>query len=975
MATPSQPLALPARMRLNPTGFQNMGVAVLPFPYAADVYAFCKDMQQVLRLDNPLPFPIRQLNNALLSCASTLTHGFEYYDKDPVSGITHYRALAVGTPNAPLHLPAAEQIHRLLKDWANEWTRQYRGKNNGEADTACERLLNGIAERPAAWNWKSIDPLVFINDLHIERGIGYEAIPSLLATLLHNTTCEIGGGHGKQVITWRKVVGVTANRTGLFLVSQPFYAWYVDEDGKTKQGYFAYRLDFHVQTQAGSFTKHSKLQPWVFTHLSCQRYAHESLKQSNYGRDVSVLVGMKTARLPGIDADSTLVRLVFNNGGRDRAGTWKFQLPEYLEAFNARRLEEPRKIKANPLAHGNFHSDPMWKGDEYYLVHAEGYTYGDEDAKKGHGHAVKTGYAFDEHGDIIARVLEHLNGILVADDPMTCDLPAPSGAKKPLAMRDYDYLKGHPKDHYQIAVRALDRVREGKPVHVFVIWRERDTRDAIVRQLHESLQLGGDTLNQDSVSITDIYVNDASLLNPLDTAALTMRDDPKAFDAQMRKQHVVKRDTWRGFLQRAIPQVPGYRLAIIEIGKRMQSGVNPRQSIHAAVRDACALEGINSQMIQPIAPKESDANSALGLEDTPEYRAKDKGRLQNAALDLIFRQTGLMLGMPMDVYRQAGLPLEVAKTMDVIAFCRRQTKVSNGDIHYTLAVRLSANGSVDVLLPGHDNWMPYLAAGPILGRLFSKARNDQLIKGKRVKSQFKLNGQDLATFVANVMTKKTRQPTLFVIEADGWRNSRGEYGALWPQLQNERLHQDKDVLDFAHVRDHVRYTRQYPQVHNVLGVIRVRTGRETPQYIANRPRWTDRTQTRDFTRLSGFYDESVPDLLHYFSVGRLPTTQKSQDTSATRGLYKLDRAISRSGPRFNIYGMDLAFKHQQMVEMVPFFVRPDMQSLEQRLTLCRAIHYLRTSPAWTMGNTTFPYPMHLGDVLIDDQICILGFDE
>src|SRR2546421_12083022 len=102
METHSQPRAMPARMSLDPAGFRDLDVAVLLFPYAADVHAFCKDMQQVLRLDNPLPFPVRQLNNALLSCASTLTHGFEYYYRDPVSDVTHYRALAVGTPNAPL---------------------------------------------------------------------------------------------------------------------------------------------------------------------------------------------------------------------------------------------------------------------------------------------------------------------------------------------------------------------------------------------------------------------------------------------------------------------------------------------------------------------------------------------------------------------------------------------------------------------------------------------------------------------------------------------------------------------------------------------------------------------------------------------------------------------------------------------------------------------------------------------------------
>ena len=61
-----------------------------------------------------------------------------------------------------------------------------------------------------------------------------------------------------------------------------------------------------------------------------------------------------------------------------------------------------------------------------------------------------------------------------------------------------------------------------------------------------------------------------------------------------------------------------------------------------------------------------------------------------------------------------------------------------------------------------------------------------------------------------------------------------------------------------------------------------------------------------------------------------------------------------------------------MVEMVPFFVRPDFQTEEALKALCRVPHYLRCSPAWSMGNIILPYPMHLGQELIEDHLCILG---
>lgn len=72
------------------------------------------------------------------------------------------------------------------------------------------------------------------------------------------------------------------------------------------------------------------------------------------------------------------------------------------------------------------------------------------------------------------------------------------------------------------------------------------------------------------------------------------------------------------------------------------------------------------------------------------------------------------------------------------------------------------------------------------------------------------------------------------------------------------------------------------------------------------------------------------------------------------------------------YGVNIAFKHQQILEILPFFVHPDFQKTEESLkSLCRVPHYLRFSPAWFMGNIHSPYPMHLGKQLIKDHLCIL----
>ncbi|WP_272819440.1 RNaseH domain-containing protein [Scytonema hofmannii] len=470
-------------------------------------------------------------------------------------------------------------------------------------------------------------------------------------------------------------------------------------------------------------------------------------------------------------------------------------------------------------------------------------------------------------------------------------------------------------------------------------------------------------------------MNNSDLLGPLDKAGLTPKDG-KDFDKQMRKQHESKRDLWRQFLQQHITslshqETDPYCFAIIEIGQTKKKEFLPQQNIKGAVREACVLEKINSQMIQTVKPKTTEKED--DQENTePTYSKQTKGRVMNAVLDATLRQVGALYGLPSEVYASANVPEITAQELDVVAFCRRKINRYPRDIHYALAVRLRATGEVDTLLPGASDWTSYTQAGIAVGKLFSDARRDRIEENKKcVQSRIRLKGIELVQFVADVLTQHLERPTIVLIEAEGWRNERGEDNDSknWFQLKNEYLLAQRDVLNFHHVPGHnCEYTRDNNQLINLLSVVRLRTGNETPQYITNRKTWDEDALSRDFKHLSGFLDKTVPELLHYFSVGGLPNTQKGQDSKTSRELYMLDSQDDE-------YGANIAFKHQQMMEIVPFFVRPDFQAEEYLKVLCRVPHYMRISPAWSMGNILYPYPMHLGKQLIDDCLCILGLDD
>ena len=368
--------------------------------------------------------------------------------------------------------------------------------------------------------------------------------------------------------------------------------------------------------------------------------------------------------------------------------------------------------------------------------------------------------------------------------------------------------------------------------------------------------------------VLDVLIDDDTLLDRIPVTGLASVN--KNFNEQIRKGHTKKRKAWQKFLQKnLLSKVKNKNnaniFAIIEIKRFPRTkGIDPKQNnIHAVIREACVLENINSQMLQTVKPTKKDDKA---------YSAKTRGRTLNAVLDITLRQTGTLYGLPSEVYQTAKVPEDITQKLDVVAFCRikKNNFLGKTPFQYAIAVRLSAIGKVDVLLPNHQTWIPYNKAGLAIGKLFHQVRKARNTQGsdRKILEQVQMKGGDLVKFVANTLVYRLDNLSIALIEADVWRNERSKDGSnhqAWFQLKNEYLLEQRDILNFAHVLGHnCQYQRDDPKLNNLLGVIRLRSGNETPQYVTDRNNWNDDSETKDFTQLSSFVDKDSPRLIALF---------------------------------------------------------------------------------------------------------------
>lgn len=272
----------------------------------------------------------------------------------------------------------------------------------------------------------------------------------------------------------------------------------------------------------------------------------------------------------------------------------------------------------------------------------------------------------------------------------------------------------------------------------------------------------------DYLIVRDVLIEDSNLFDKISVSGLPSVNNK--FDEKIKKGHIKKRQAWQKFLKKNVLTLIENKnnasiFAIIEIKKTQEKGIHPKQNLRSAIREACVLENINSQMLQTVKPTKKDDKV---------YSAKTKGRTLNAVLDTTLRQTGTLYGLPSKIYQAAKISEGVAQKLDVVAFCRVQKRnFGNNTFQYAIAVRLSAIGKVDVLLPNQKEWVPYTKAGIAIGKLFHKARQKDRISIEQVR----MKGGDLVKFVADTLVNHLEHPTIALIEADVWRNERSKDGS------------------------------------------------------------------------------------------------------------------------------------------------------------------------------------------------------
>lgn len=947
---------LPLRFTLRVPAETPLRFSVLDFPYAKAVNAFMVRFKNIYKHQNgkDLPYdlslPYRQLNDALLTLAPGLIQGFETV-KDGDETTRRAVAFTRFDDGHAEDFPTLEQLTSLIRMWLERWAGQLAVQEiiRGDGKDAWQTLLKALDGGPETeWDHNPPAPASLAAKPEQEGALGYIALPALLTALLHGKTLTIQRKSGALEITWRRAND--GGKQGLHLVSQPI---------SYRDDYFAYRLDFSVQTQAG-YTG-----IWIFARLSIQRYIGEGYRNDDQKREkraISILVGHNRERYTGgWDIDTTLIRLPVEQKGKTWG--WASGVGSLLDDFAVRRLEMPETILRQPRRYGRYGS--AVDSDEYYVVYAEGRKFGDERSR---GHQIKTGVNLRERSQIIEGVLALLDGWLEVSAPFQKDTQNPANT---FALRNYDYMVKKNKTtptkqaSWRTALEVSLANSDTSHLHLVVLHQTPQFCQWAQTQINQAL-MGADS------GVTPLVTVTFEPLPPLLYARLDPGDfDPKTYflprdkkpegwmakwTEKMGESYGKKRDEWREFLHSLNWQPNARRLLLIDSTGERSEAFPDDQKIKGAVRDACHRENVLSQFI---------VGEKLKRDKKSGDNRLDRGsaaKLQNAVLDLLVRQQGILYAPPHEIYERAALlDAETAKQLDVIAFCRVE-RTKPHQFNYVLAVRLSASGEVNVMLPSDTTrWIPYDIAAHTLGMIYSGKRSD-LAKRKLV-ADLKLESEQMRKFAQDVLTQRLERPTIAVIEADRWRNrGANRQKDCWTQLANSNLFRNRNELRFD---DQHPYQRAAPTLDNLLGVVRVRMNDETPQYVTA-GQWNAEEPICDIPHLTGYVDLEVRELLHYFSVARLPKMQKKQNEPDVAEAY-------RSDVRANPY-KDIAIKHAQLIEMVPFFVHPRYQSDEGQRQLCRCVHFLRNSPGFTSGDIVLPYPMHLGEKLIRDQLVIIGVD-
>lgn len=916
-------------------GFEFATLDFRPYQDVLDKY-----LGQIKLLRNNVKFkhyeypPVRRLNAVLTGSAPILVHGFEkcsyatWYGKHSNIKFSDRCLLVLTTDSAgnSLWKPEVDQFNDLVAVWATEWIKEQ------FSEVVSSRSARGMLDelnreiRTAKPEWK----VTRAADLWSLKGsLKYDALPSVLAAIfVERMNEEVFRLNEEMPLRWR-LTEEGAKR--LAIVSEPLP--YV---GK-RQGLFSYKIEFVLQTQAG------RERPWIAVYLRIRRWADRAIKKVNFGRKVSVMMTLQSERKPGWQFTPTMIKLQIARNGN--GFYWAQNEPELLKAWQARDLVDPTKLFTNPK---KFQSHALGS-DTYHILHTEGISYTGSKT-----HAMNAGTSLRERANLMNHISDVMQGILTADTFMATDkistiTPAQIIENQLLPMYTFDDLsksgavlpaRSSRKDVRQLChemtMNALLGGSGDKEINIMLIAPEAPARRIIEREVRRLLFMEDGEDWPQGVHITHIE-SDLQHLMPPATSEIPLYPGKKEIEEQKYQQVLdqawqQKVNDWERLLT---PHVRSdmCNLALIEITEHDRD-----EWLKRAIRRACIQSGVLSQMLYTIDPK---------IENTSHFAPDERARITNAVKDLLLRQMNVLYGSLSDVYQYAGLSEKDAQELVVVGLYRHKTNFPYY-VDLPIAVELHPDGRVLVVFPDAtgkpQDPVLYTEAGPKIGRLFAEGDN----------KHYKLNNEQITTFAEAILTQPRDNDVLFLFEADSWRSG------ILPLTNNDlaQVITNQTEQSYQIVLNNQMYT---PQDLNGVRMLRLRgegTLGETPHYIAapSGTTWEDWSEFGDPEMMIGAIDQNAgTPLFHFFSIGRQLQAVSKQNEDKNE-MYSYDE------------GGNVAYKHQQAVEIVPFFLQPG----DNPLAYSRIAHFLRSSPAWKGGNTVLPYPLHLAQTLIKDLMDVFS---
>ena len=765
----------------------------LDFPYHNVCQSIADGISAYLGKDN-VSIPYRMLNNILVSLAP-LGHGFEFVNK------ARY-ALTI-TTSSETNLPNPQRLHTVIFQWMLWWIDHHTSDDNTIKSQLETIWRNEATKMPARWQWEPISVRHLIESFELGNGLNFNVLPSVLAMLMHDMVTTV---YGQHQIRWRKVQDGESKKLSLvgFADNRPIHATYEVQrrHGRSRgDGYFAFLLEFSLETQAGSS------EPWMFLSLHAQRYAYQALYlRRSRSQRTALLVGPNRFRLDDSPLNATLLKLRVQR--EDEKLEWSDYPPALLQAVGLRELPDPANIFAepqmfwHPITSGNEHDQ-----DEFYLIHDEGDRYGEHRR----GHDLAAGLPLADLDEVTRAVVAQLP-MLVPDRPLTPDANAQlmpqRWTSRPKALRNFRMYANSRnetlrRDHANLVSEALQRAQSGKPVTITIFWHNYHTYIGLCRALHNLLMVEEGNL-PDNMILQERQIRQRELF-------WEVRGRP------YKPQHQKRVKQWREFI--ASESELNGDFALVELLR--DDNPNRRGRSHrrtrSTTRQAFAAEGIATQFILPLDMKadKDHPEKLVFMQNGSEHRAN------SAVRDLLLHQTGMLYGEPAPVYQLAGM----VQSADLIGIYLKENQ--NG-LRFPMAVKLTMEGYCEAKFPREKKWIPYSEAGPHLGNLLSGEWDTLRWNPEKWSwelspaSKFCLTSAELNHFVCDIV-KSTKRPSIIVIEADKWRNR-----DRWPQLRNPDLGDSNSILDFGHVV----FDRNDKKVDNVLAIIRMRSDRETPQYIS-----------------------------------------------------------------------------------------------------------------------------------------------